>query len=94
MLPLALLISEIFNLIASKLELDLSFSAGKTCAAGQCPPNLKNFGKVVIVPLCPLEHDLEFGEQEGDQFGGWDRSLVAGGLLVAWTMVVVVKLCG
>ena len=42
-LPLALIISEIFNPSASKLELDLGFSAGKSWTASQCLPNLKNF---------------------------------------------------
>ena len=77
-LPLALIISEIFNPSASKLELDLGFSAGKSWTASQCLPNLKNFSKMVIVPLGPLEHDLELREHEGDHFGGWDRSLCQG----------------
>lgn len=57
MLPLALIISERFNPSPDKLELDLGFS-GEIQTAGQGPPNLKNFIKMAIVLLCPLEHDL------------------------------------
>lgn len=61
MLPLVLIISERFNPSAHKLELDLGFS-GEIQTAGQGPPNLKNLIKMAIVPLCPLEHDLELRE--------------------------------
>ena len=56
-MPLALIISERFSPSPDTLELDLGFS-GEIQTAGQGPPNLKNFIKMAIVPLCPLEHDL------------------------------------
>lgn len=84
MLLLALIISEIFNPIAGKWELDLGFSDGKTQTAGQCPPYFKNFSRMVIVPLCPLECDLEFREQEGHQFGAWGRRLCQGCWWLGW----------
>lgn len=66
MLPLALIISEIFSPTSGQLELDLDFLPGKIWTVGECPPNLKKFSKMVVVPLCPLEHDLVLKEQKGD----------------------------
>lgn len=78
MLPLAFIISEIFHTSAGQLELDLGISVGKTWPVSQCPPDFKIFSKMVIVPLCLLEHDLVLHEQERDQFGDWDRGLCQG----------------
>lgn len=39
---------------------------------------------MVVVPLCPLEHDLMLKEQKGDNLWLGQGSLL--GMLVAWTV--------